>query len=131
MSKCWFNLGCKVVCAKCRKRHQRKRSPLKSTYMHLKENAKRRHIPFSLTIVDWLLFCERTGYLEKRGIYKGTMQVDRIKVVNDDGTTRGYDVSNIQMITMEDNIRKRTQDQRDKYSALKDIVRRGDPDVPF
>ncbi len=126
--KCYFNLGCATVCGKCRKRKHREQHPLRTSYADLKANAKIRGVPFTLTLIDWTRFCLRTNYLQLRGRFKTQMTVDRIRVCYDDGTVRGYDFENIQMITKEENNKKQAKDQKEKYRLMRLQV---DPNVPF
>lgn len=125
---CFFNLGCKVSCDKCRKRKHRQGHPLRDAYTALKANSKNRGLPFTLTLVDFTKFCLKTNYLQLKGRYKDSMSIDRIHIVNEDGSPRGYDKDNIQMITKGENNKKQSRDQKEKYSKIKLVV---DPDCPF
>lgn len=90
-------------CSKCMMSRWKKKNPLKYTYSKLKNNAKRRGIPFLLTLEDWEVWCGLTGYLELRGIDGDSMTVDRIIDYDESGNKMPYRYDNIQMLTLRDN----------------------------
>lgn len=92
--------GNRQYCPKCRKRKQRAKNKLLTTYMNLKHRAKQRGIGFKLSLKEFKEFCDTTGYLEKKGTDADSMTIDRIKA------WKGYEVGNIQMMTLVDNVRK-------------------------
>lgn len=106
-------------CYKCIARDQRERYMLQHTYWHLKSNAKRRGIIFELTIPQWKIFCNRTGYLKLRGQSANSMTVDR------KDPNKGYTIKNIRPLTLSQNVKKK------KAELLKKFVAKIDPDVPF
>lgn len=87
-------------CGTCRKRRWRENNPLPYCYQTLKYNATRRGKEFLLTFDQFCEFCNKTGYLEKKGIRPQNMTIDRIDC------SGGYSVENIRAITMHENARK-------------------------
>lgn len=83
-----------------RVRRWRAANPLRYVWQTLKDNAKRRGKPFTLTMEEFGKFCDDSEYLDKRGTSADDLTVDRI--VN----TQGYEKVNIQAMTNSDNARK-------------------------
>lgn len=97
-------------CRKCeRQRQYRQDNQLLYTYTTLKSNAKARGIPFNLTIKEWEEFCNRTSYLQFRGVMPDDFNVDRIVA------TDGYNANNIQVLTVSENARKSRKEKLQKY----------------
>ena len=69
--------------------------------MALRNNAKRRNIPFTITLEQWREWCHQVQYIGLKGRRSHSYTVDRI---HDD---IGYHIDNIQKITNRDNVRKR------------------------
>lgn len=109
------------ICNKCRRRKYINEHPLEYTYDTLKQNAKRRRVPFLLSIKEWKQFCDTTGYLKLRGTFAQDMTVDRII------DALGYVAGNIQMITRAENSKKQAQDRKKRLFT----VNSGDGDCPF
>lgn len=63
----------------------------------LRHSARKRNLPFTLTVASFKKWCEETGYLEKRGNKPGDLTVDRID------HNEGYHIWNIQTLTHEEN----------------------------
>jgi hypothetical protein len=63
----------------------------------LRHSARKRNLPFTLTLAEFKEFCDRTGYLTLRGHGKGYYTVDRID------SNRGYHADNIQMLEFLEN----------------------------
>lgn len=80
-------------------RAYRERNVEKCVYYHLKSNAKRRGIPFTITFKYFLKFAIRTGYIDKRGREASSMTVDRIK------PHLGYVPGNLRAITLSENVK--------------------------
>jgi hypothetical protein len=53
------------VCHKCASRKYRENNPMRASYQHLKDNAKRRGIYFDLTFEEFVQFCYETDYIAK------------------------------------------------------------------
>jgi hypothetical protein len=93
-------------CARCRNRKFRRTNPIQSTFNKLKSNAKRRGINFNLTLREWEQFCEKTNYIKLRGQSADSYSVDRVNPLV------GYELSNLQLLTVEENGRKGVADKR-------------------
>jgi len=91
-------------CSKHAKRYQKEVNPENYYFNILRSNANRRGKQFSLTLEEFKVFCKRTGYLEKKGKSAGSASIDRID------PSKGYQLDNIQMITLADNTRKMHED---------------------
>lgn len=63
----------------------------------LRHSARKRNLPFTLTLAEFKEFCEKTGYLERRGNKPTDLTIDRIDW-ND-----GYHIHNIRVLTHEEN----------------------------
>jgi len=94
-------------CAKCRGRKWRANNPIKYAYFGLKESARKRDIPFSLKFDEFKVWCEQTGCAAQKGIARLTDHCDRI----DD--SKGYEISNIQLLSEGENVRKQRQIEQD------------------
>ncbi len=85
-------------CFKHRSQIARYRDPVLHQYHRLKQAAKTRRIPFSLTMEEWRAWCRQTGYAHNRtGERADLPSVDR----KDD--TQGYHIGNIQVLTVSQN----------------------------
>ena len=87
-------------CSKCMMRAWRSKFPLKASYAALKYRAKRRGIAFSLTLAEFRQICDRSGYLESKGVTRAALQIDRID------PHVGYTWDNCQIITCSENAAK-------------------------
>lgn len=63
----------------------------------LRHSARKRKLPFTLTVASFKAWCEETGYLEKRGNKPDDLTVDRID------RTKGYHIWNIRTLTHAEN----------------------------
>ena len=68
----------KNQCPTCRSRLCRLRDPGYYAFQNLKVSARKRGILFLLTRAEFDAFCERTGYLQRRGITAEALTIDRI-----------------------------------------------------
>lgn len=84
-------------CWKCRARWLKEHHPATYVLNTLRRSAKRRRLPFTITLAEFKWFCLRTGYLEVRGHKPGAMTIDRID------SNRGYHIDNIQVKEFLDN----------------------------
>lgn len=87
-------------CHACRRSEWAAKNKVRDKFNKLKANAKRRRIPFTLTIIEWQKFCEETDYHNRCGKKIGDLTIDRIN------SRRGYSIDNIQVKTLLQNIRK-------------------------
>lgn len=86
-------------CARCKMKKHRKENPYTYFLNKLRNNAKRRGHECAITIEEFKIFCDETGYLETRGRMSGCMSIDRI---NQD---EGYHFDNIQIMEVGENSR--------------------------
>jgi len=84
-------------CWKCRSRMLKERQPATYVLNMLRHSAKKRKLPFTLTVESFKEFCLQTGYLERRGNQPDDLTIDRIDW-ND-----GYHIHNIRVLTHEEN----------------------------
>jgi len=84
-------------CWKCRSRQAKTKNPVSYVLNMLRHSAKKRKLPFTLTIESFAEFCKETGYLEKRGNKPGSMTIDRRD------WNEGYHIWNMQVMTHADN----------------------------
>lgn len=79
---------------------------LQDCYNHLRNNARRRSIPFQITLEEFEIWCGVTGYLELRGIDAGSMTIDRDYDYDGYGNKMPYSYSNMVMRTKSYNCSK-------------------------
>lgn len=91
---------CEKFCHKHHHEHRKEKNPLSYWYAQLRRNAKRRGKKFTITLADFKEFCDKTGYLEKKGRGAGKITVDR--VINE----LGYIPGNLQPLEHCENVRK-------------------------
>lgn len=97
------------ICSKCRLRKWRKENPIKAILAHLKWSAKKRHIPFSLTLSQLkdLLFGE--SYQKDKGLLAQNLTIDR------KDSTEGYHIDNLQVITRLENTYKENYERKHPF----------------
>lgn len=93
------------TCSGCRKKRWRKAHEVEAAYEALKFNARRRKIPFALSLEEFEIWCGLTGYLELRGVTGKDMTIDR------DDPTVGYTYANMRMLTKADNVAKANREK--------------------
>ena len=86
-------------CWKCKSRQLLQKCPATYVLNMLRHSARKRKLPFTITLDEFKKFCKLTGYLELRGNQPDSMTVDR---KNHD---QGYHIWNIQLSTHADNSR--------------------------
>lgn len=96
-------IGCihnpKKICNSCRMKRWRERNVARDYYYRLKRRAWKRNIPFSISLEEFQLKCEETGYIRLRQAgYDATW--DRILEYE------GYTYKNMQVLVRIDNIKK-------------------------
>lgn len=125
--------GVRKLCSSCSFRKWKEKNPEKYCYNNLKQNSKRRKKSFTLTFDQFLQFCKKTDYLVGKGKKKESYSIDRID------PNKGYDLDNIQVLTLSSNSRKGTKslsyDWQTKYATVIDHSIRpkfdDDEDLPF
>lgn len=93
-----------MTCGTCKTKKWREANPVKYAFDTLRTNAKRRGHVFALTFAEFSIFCEATKYMEKKGITGQSLSIDRID------PRIGYVITNIQVMTLSGNSRKRWVD---------------------
>lgn len=91
------------LCSKCALRQWRADNPIPAKLASLRDRAKRKNVPFDLTL-PWL-----TEFLTTNGYDSSIHHIDRIK------TWLGYTMGNLQVLTMSENIAK---GNRERYGKL-------------
>ncbi len=92
------------LCHKHYRRKQRQEDPVQVRYADFKQNALKRSKEFSITIKQFRDFCQREGYIIKKGRRGQNATIDRIK------NKYGYHIWNIQILPNKANARKGTSD---------------------
>ena len=88
-------------CWKCQSRMLKARHHETYTLNLLRGAARRRGIPFEITLEEWRHWCRATGYLELKGREPHSMTVDRID------PRRGYSLDNIRTLSHAENSARR------------------------
>lgn len=83
----------------CHKRRKQK-DPEKYYYGVTRRNARRRGIPFDITLEQWRKFCQETEYIITKGKSSTSMTIDRID------PSKGYTIDNIRTLANGDNVRR-------------------------
>lgn len=99
------------TCCKCRARRWVANNPAKAAYKALRGSANRRKIPFRLSFAQFLVLCEKTGYLLSKGCEADKLHVDRIDHL------KGYEDGNIRVITCRENVIKGNKERWASYYA--------------
>lgn len=89
----------------CSKHYRQKRriiDPVACRYNGFKGNAKRRNKEFTITLDEFRIFCQRTGYCIVKGRRGKNATIDRRCNIH------GYHIWNIQLLTLTENCRKGT-----------------------
>lgn len=92
-------------CWKCLSRRFKAKHPYTYALNALRNSARRRSLPFTLTLAQFKEFCARTGYMEHRGTDPDSLTIDRID------WNVGYQADNIRVITHAENSRQGAANQ--------------------
>jgi hypothetical protein len=65
------------VCWKCHSRKLKQRHPATYVLNFLRNRARQRKIPFTITLVEFRQFCRETNYLELKGRTPEALSIDR------------------------------------------------------
>lgn len=84
-------------CWKCRAKMLLERHPATYCLNMLRHSARKRKLPFTITLAQFKAFCAQTGYLERRGNSPDSLTIDRVDV------NKGYHIENIRVLTHEEN----------------------------
>jgi hypothetical protein len=90
-------------CSTCRSRKSRAKDIIKHAYNNKKSDAKRRGIPFTITLAYFRRFCYRYKFVKNMGRTAHSYSVDRKK------NHLGYIPGNIQALTISQNASKGTR----------------------
>lgn len=88
------------LCHKHYRRKRREEDPVGVRYNNFKGNAKKRNIPFDITLDEFRSFCQKTGYIITKGKRGQNATIDRIN------NSKGYTIDNIQLLTNRQNASK-------------------------
>lgn len=100
-------------CHTCRSRLYAAAHPDIISFNNLKKSARRRGIPFSLTIEQFRTFAARYDYLNRRGRSAESYTVDRKR------SWEGYHAGNLQVLTNRKNAAKNIADRKRAYVMAK------------
>lgn len=100
-----------LMCYKHVRQNQKYNNPLRYWFDVLRQNARSRKIDFKLTIEQFKIFCEKTGYLELKGKGANDLSIDRRD------NSRGYEFDNIRVLTLAQNSRKRWIDEKIRFGG--------------
>lgn len=107
-------------------RKWREKNPKMYAYITLRDNAKRRNKPFTITFEDFCEFCYRYKYIGKKGRTKDGYGVDRIR------EELGYVPGNIAIKKNGNNTRKyKTYEWQTKIGMTVTVNQQEDEDLPF
>lgn len=84
-------------------RDWRAANPMKAAYFSLRDSARKRHKPFTITFEQFEQYCYETKYISRKGRDKKSHTVDCIEAA------KGYVPGNIQPLTLSQNARKGTR----------------------
>lgn len=90
----------RLICRPCRTIRERESDPIRYSYNNCCKNARRRGIPFNISLDYYRKFVTSTEYMAKKGRFKQSFHVDRIY------EWLGYVEGNLQILTNEQNMRK-------------------------
>lgn len=111
-------------CSTCRSRVCRANDPVRSAFNNLKNNAKKRDILFTITIIQFREWCCKVTYIGFAGRNAESFTIDRKH--ND----CGYHIDNIKVMTKSANVKKYfSYDYRTKqvmYETAQSITIDGD-----
>lgn len=116
--------GRSLKCPICRVRLWRANNPIKATYNAIKNKARRRKIPFDLSIEYFTRLCEETGFHLARGRQSYDLQLDRIDAL------RGYHDDNVRVITAAENRDKANFEETRSRAEWEEYAASGDGEVP-
>jgi len=97
------------LCGSHAKEKWRMENPAHAAFDNLRASARKRKIAFDLTLEEFLMVVEATGYLGGKGRERHCLHVDRKDV------TLGYTLDNLQVLPCGDNVAKGNQERRQKY----------------
>jgi hypothetical protein len=109
-------------CSACKSRNYREKYPLKAAFYIKKANAKHKRKEFNLTFEQFEYFAIKSQYLKKKGIFKDSFHLDRIR------EDIGYVAGNLQLLTNSQNVKKYLEykwDDNERKMKAKIITTKG------
>lgn len=104
-------------CRRCAEHRYKARHPYAYALNKLRNNARRRGIPFELTLEEFIMFCDLTDYMSASGRFADCLSIDRID------PKRGYTLDNIQAVTVSVNSRHaHIQTKVEKLKQWRDLI---------
>lgn len=97
------------LCGSHHKEQWRLNNPVHAAYDNLRASARKRKIPFTLTLQHFTEIIAPTAYLTESGCTRYCLHIDR-KV-----TTLGYVDGNIQVLTCTENVQKENEERRQRF----------------
>lgn len=95
------------ICYGCKSRKWVAKNRIAKCWHNIKRSAKKRDIPFLITLAEFKKLIKGTGYVENAGRLSNDLTIDRII------PTLGYTYDNLQVIKKGDNVRKYHEDEKD------------------
>lgn len=92
--------------------------PVEAAYKMVHCSARKRQIKFNLTLDEFKKLIEGTGYIERKGRSTEALHIDRVD------PRQGYFVENLQIITCEENLKRRDAVQK-KITGFYRLMRGG------
>lgn len=111
------------LCHKHKMRLWRIRNPIASGFCKLRDRAKRRGIPFEITLPEYRQIVLSSGYLVRSGSFIGCLQLDRIDA------KKGYTLGNLQVLTVSENAAKGNRERMSHEYKRALLLRRGYEDI--
>lgn len=95
-------------CTKCWSKTWREAHPTAHAFRNLKGSAKRRKIPFKLTLEEFTEWSDQTGYVKNKGkLHPNDSTVDRIN------SSGAYQIGNIRIMTHHENCSRKNKPDAD------------------
>lgn len=93
-------------CHKCLSRQCKEKRPWTYVLNMLRHSARKRNLPFTLTVESFKKWCEETGYLAGRGNKPEDLTIDRID------WNEGYHIANLRVLTHAQNSKQGADNTR-------------------
>lgn len=97
------------LCGTHHKELWRLNNPVHAAYDNLRASARKRKIPFTLTLKHFTEIIEPTKYMDEKGRTRFCLHIDRKE------TSRGYEDGNIQVLTCTENVQKEHAERRQRF----------------
>ena len=110
------------LCSACKSRKYRQNNPIKATFYIKKWNAKLKGKDFDLTFEQFEYFAIKSQYCKKKGIFRDSFHLDRIR------EEIGYVCGNLQLLPNHQNVKKYLEykyDEHERKMKAEIIVNKG------